>query len=695
MFLILIPSAFWLFEAKAVNYLSGSIRMQIESGLRCGDVTRDDLKKSGITCVGKNPIEAFTMVNSADLYRKGVYEMAARDQLLKNACVYQTIGKLQEHPDKWKDWNGILVMAWLGARKAKLMLDDCQNKALKYIPEKDLAAKSLEQAYEDWRKTVTYGRNQIPALSKEEKALCLNEEKMGSLRIASEIFEHALPIISNKSLFSVVDQHRNLITKTSTGKPITDDDIRKMDMQNLSGLKLDLDLQASPAARAFDKDLKKELNHIRSMRGLISDDIESTLQKGSDFSDGLKDFLYADETLEQSMKAHGLLDRQYRSLLDPESQKKLSSGAACVLSSHESDKWAQRLNMVSGIAEFGAEAVAAGKLINGLKYLGLWTARKAPQIYMIFLPKNSGTFSVGAESARTATVTSKYAREAENFVGNASKKAEGQMVLREAYAEAKGALSTGALAMALPLMSRDIISSCLKTPIPGVSNKTMQVQKMIESNPQRQMQLLDTGKKLPQETGFTVQVDDHTYEMFPDISLDPESTPACQNREYTKLVGNEALDPNCVMHVMMNLMPMSIGRSVVMGEVMGGPEREEKCRQRDDKERELCKKKLSCESAGEAKAECLQAVEDSVRCEGVSSDEAKMDCLGRQKCARLSGDERSKCEEKIREDRSVRMKKEQEADIQRRVDTLRTESEAKERQRAEERAQQKSKSKGR
>jgi hypothetical protein len=363
MWALLISTLFFIFQpcvSLAENSFFASAYNQVRNGRTCGQVTRSDLKKAGFTCGFGNPIDEIS-ISSWEIFEWNVFQLGAESQIDKNDCLTEQITALMKDEKLLKTWFSQLTAAWMGMKKSELILEKCQSEVTKRASPENIRQYGYKKAYE---------MSNNP-LGKEWDAMCFDNDKINALKAARSLFPFALPVVSNPEFFKIMEKHRKMIVNKKTGKPLTDEELLKADLQDLSFMKLKLETN-------FENDMKDSLSKLSSERTSITKQIKDSKTDGSyRLSDNIKDYIFQDETIYQTLSEKNLMAADYAGLdktksddpkigIEDPSKVPVSNGAFCILAKYEP-------TLTGEIIDFAATSVIAGgvifKALKGTKYL--------------------------------------------------------------------------------------------------------------------------------------------------------------------------------------------------------------------------------------------------------------------------------------------------------------------------------------
>lgn len=341
------------FPAHAGNSILASSYTQISNGRYCQQVSRDDLKAAGFTCGFGKSTEQLTDT-SWSIFEWNIFQLSAQSQVEKNNCLTEQLSALQNDKTKLRTWYSQLGAAWMGMKKSDLILKKCTAFDIK---ERIRNLNGLQS--EIAKKSPTLKKLPKQEVYTDEwQNLCNSPNKMSALRASNKLFQHALPVISSPKFFEIMESHRGMLVDKKTGSPLSDEDLLKADLQELSFMKLQF-------TDEFETEIGKSLNELAAERKGITKKLEESKTPDGDYSlnSELKDYIYEDDTLNQTLASKGLLAKYDE---DGKMISDVSNGAFCLLSKYQRTPSGE-------IFAFGVESALAGgilfKALKGTKYL--------------------------------------------------------------------------------------------------------------------------------------------------------------------------------------------------------------------------------------------------------------------------------------------------------------------------------------
>lgn len=107
---------------KAENNVFIRTYSGIINGRYCGRVASEDADKLEKACKypGRN-----LLTSSEKIFEWSVFQSSAELQVQKNLCIQQRLSEMAKSPDLQKEWIKDLAKAWLGKKKAQLIVSKC------------------------------------------------------------------------------------------------------------------------------------------------------------------------------------------------------------------------------------------------------------------------------------------------------------------------------------------------------------------------------------------------------------------------------------------------------------------------------------------------------------------------------------------------------------------------------------------
>ena len=332
---------------RAENGTVAALVNMAEGGSFCGFVRAEEVRGAGFDCPERERGRPYMALKPApEILRAAIYQDSARLEVARNECVRQQIEAI-DRPDQkyWRQWLSSAVISWLGLRKAQLIRHACESLYYVHLEPVDVKRKGLEPAFRDWLKRrpplqrALADPREDEARAKLDK-ICLDERARAALASAETLYQSTVPVYSSNEMYETLDRFRNGIVDKATGRPLTDEALGTLDLHRLENLDVRLDAEAK-------RRLRSSLIEAVDRRASLRPGLEAAA-RGEEPSANIRDFLFEDGALWQSLNNHGLIttDILRRPL-------EVSASAKCVLSWHES-------SIVGGLAEFGADAAVWG-----------------------------------------------------------------------------------------------------------------------------------------------------------------------------------------------------------------------------------------------------------------------------------------------------------------------------------------------
>jgi len=351
---------------SAENSYIASLYNQAMNQKMCGSVTRSDLTKLGIKCAYGQPIENLS-VSSWEIYEWSIFQEASHAQLDKNKCLAEKISALQKNKQLLNAWYSQLVALWLGNKKAKLILNICQSEVLSRVDKANVKRYGLKNAYEKTINQSSFKSNK--KLPSSWIDVCTDEDQISALKSSQDLFMYSLSVISHSDFFKSIDQYRHSIIDDRTGKPLTDANLLKTDLSDLSFLQINLDPKLDHAITSKMKKLRSERLEINTK--LINSQRDGVFTFREFPDDGLKEYMYNDETVFQVLAS--------KSEIGSDQKTAISNGAYCILAKYEPTLTGEILNFA--VEAFFWEKAIARNLIGLPKLLN-----KTPRLKTVTKP---------------------------------------------------------------------------------------------------------------------------------------------------------------------------------------------------------------------------------------------------------------------------------------------------------------------
>lgn len=328
---ILIASA-----AQAEVPMFASLYNKAKYGFTCQNVKKADLKKNGFNCAhGGNRIEDLSLP-AWEMYEWNIFNLAAQNQIDKNKCLAERLKCIEAQDQSFDRWSGELVSTWLGLQKSKLILQKCKNEVFYKIDPANEKRYGIEKALEMAQKNTMTGVSR--QLSPEWKKVCFNKETIASLKMAEELFGIASSAVNDPQTMKDMESLRHKIVWHTTGKPLTNDALLRMDLSDLSQIRLIDDAE-------FKSVLKPNLSRLADERLQINRKLKKGIDSKVTLDGDLKEYIYKDGTLVSTMTSMGEMSAPVSTLdqaqlkSEPKnsdaSKVEVSDAAMCVLTNFE------------------------------------------------------------------------------------------------------------------------------------------------------------------------------------------------------------------------------------------------------------------------------------------------------------------------------------------------------------------------
>ncbi|MES3038032.1 MAG: hypothetical protein V4736_09015 [Bdellovibrionota bacterium] len=174
---------------------------------------------------------------------------------------------------------------------------------------------------------------------------------------AKKTFLHSTPVISSPDFFNIIGKNRRDIINNVTGKPITDDEILAMNLNE--------NLNVRPMINGVKGDLIKKIDQLSLERQKINSELATAEEFG--ISDDTKDFMFKDGVIYEYLLDRKLITPSY--LINPgasQIRNISNNGAACLLSKYEP-------TLTGSLVDFGFTSLLGGglllKVLKGQKFV--------------------------------------------------------------------------------------------------------------------------------------------------------------------------------------------------------------------------------------------------------------------------------------------------------------------------------------
>lgn len=341
------------------NSTIASAYNQLKHGRNCGQVTAAELKTQGFTCSMRKPVgdifDALKPANS-EIFDQNIFNISAESQVERNKCLTEQIAAIQGDKNLQNAWQSFLIASWMGIKKSELMLNTCNREVFSRIEKANVKRYGIEKAYEISLKNSFMTK--AKPLPDRWKEICFDDDAVEALKAATYAFKFSVPVISNPEFFKNLEDNRDMLINTETGKPLTDEDLLAADLSDDEGelqtdlVKLKIKKKASPN---FENNIYDQINTLKNDRTTITDKITKS-KSGSnyDLDAELIDYMYEDGTVLQTLKSKKLIPEDYSGLGSTD-EKKISNGAFCMLARFEP-------TMVGELIDMGVQGYLFGKL---------------------------------------------------------------------------------------------------------------------------------------------------------------------------------------------------------------------------------------------------------------------------------------------------------------------------------------------
>jgi hypothetical protein len=244
--------------------------------------------------------------------------MSAKNHDPKDKCHREEISALLSNQKILNNWYNLLTVVWLASEKAKIQLTECRE------------AKSYgfeEFAQEDPAKSQEYLKI---------REIC-NSGGIEEAQQSILLYEALIPLVSDAEFLEIFQKHQNGLTNKKTNKPISINDLRNLDLNDMSNFSF----APSPD---FEKEIKPKLTKVLEKREAMTELIQDSLRDGSyQLNENLKDYLFEDGTVRETLAASSLLE---------------SPGERCITARYSPQAYGE-------IADFAATTVVGGPIVSG------------------------------------------------------------------------------------------------------------------------------------------------------------------------------------------------------------------------------------------------------------------------------------------------------------------------------------------
>lgn len=486
----------------AENSFFASAYNQIRNGRACGEVSRSDLKQAGFACGSENPVYK-VFKRSWEIYEWNVFQLGAENQIHKNDCQNEQVTVLLRDKTLLKTWFSQLAAAWMGLKKSELILKKCNTELFSRLQPSFVRRYGERIAYQKTVEADVFESRK--PLEKEWVDLCLDKEKMSALKAAASLFPTALPVVSDPEFFKTMEKHRKMIVNKKTGKPLTDDDLIKENLHDLSFIKLKLETQA-------ETEIKDKMSMVTDERASITKKIRESKKDGSyHLSSSLKEYMFQDETIYQTLIENKLMGAGYQ---DIDNTKRADSGSGF---SNDSD----RLNTDNLQRDEGNKVpVSNGAFCILAKYEPTLTGE---------------VIDFAATSAIAGGIIFKAIKGAK-YVSSLS-----------TVGKFKKSMGYGMAVTGYPIMAKQIFNSC-------GGNDAYTAKKVVSASKTANF-ASDQSSNLPDEVGYGAW----------NLTVDPNQIPSCKNVEDKNLMLNKNYKSNCALDSLLAVSPLMISLPVTVG----------------------------------------------------------------------------------------------------------------------------------
>lgn len=310
---------------------------------------------------------------SIEMFDWSVFNLASERQIQKNKCISERIDALMKDEALLSAWNAQLIAAWLGMKKADLMLKKCRFKL--YDKDSENQSENQKIARKSRGQPITKLLNKTKVeisrsdqkLDQELKDVCTNDKAVAALEGVRKLFQLSLPVFSDQAFFNILEKNRKAIINKTTGKPLTDNELLHMDLQNLTTIGFDPAGHKETAKFPFE--LKSRLSSFSTERIKMAEELARIRQDpNAELDSEMKTYIYDDDTVYETLMTNKLLKASYVGL-STEKKEDISNAAFCLLAKYESTFVGETLDYVIKLAAFGGTAGLIVKSVKGVRYL--------------------------------------------------------------------------------------------------------------------------------------------------------------------------------------------------------------------------------------------------------------------------------------------------------------------------------------
>lgn len=336
---------------------------QLWSRQFCFEVEPSAIDQVSLECGAKlqKPTASLRMF-SWQVFERAVFSRAAEIQLKKDSCLIDQLCVLSHADDSKKDKDGkvdcnghkvkvnraerkdryiaMLALAWLGKKKAELILRACRT----YFLPGSLVASGLQKM-------------KIPAVYEKWRGVCSEKSNVDALKEVDTIYSMLLPVASSSRLFDVIEKNRHYLTNVETGFPLSDVDILSHDFTDKEGkpkmgffgIHNGMDSVFRPQVTHELERMIAERQDLFKKTGMFAKAKHSVM---SPIEADVKDYLFREGTVDQVLEESGQISE------DENGDRTETAGASCIHSRYQE-------SMGGAIVDFTVNMLLGGGLAKG------------------------------------------------------------------------------------------------------------------------------------------------------------------------------------------------------------------------------------------------------------------------------------------------------------------------------------------
>lgn len=156
----------------------------------------------------------------------------------KTSCMSDYSDAVLSSNDAIDEIRRTIAPVWLNKKKASLILAECKV----ILAEASAVASgsvgltgAATNAY-----SIESLQRRNPKIKSEYYPICMNTKQVKALQSVVTLANRSLPVFSSRDLLMLMEKYRSILISKMTGKPVTDDEIRTLDLdQDRAALKVD------------------------------------------------------------------------------------------------------------------------------------------------------------------------------------------------------------------------------------------------------------------------------------------------------------------------------------------------------------------------------------------------------------------------------------------------------------------------